>query len=151
MRRHLNAPRAAVYRALLDPLAVREWMVPDNMSSHVHFFDAREGGAFRISLSYEDEAATGKSGEHTDTYHGEFVRLVPDTEVVQTMEFETDVPDLRGTMRVTYRLADAAGGGTDLDTVHDDVPPGVPPEDNQTGWRMSLDKLARLVEAPRRD
>jgi uncharacterized protein YndB with AHSA1/START domain len=151
MRRHLNAPRATVYRALLDPGAVREWMVPDHMTSHVHFFDACEGGGFRISLAYEDEASAGKSSEHTDTYHGEFVRLVPDTEVVQTMEFETDDPGLRGKMRVTYRLADAAGGGTELDAVHDDVPPGVPPEDNQTGWRMSLDKLARFVEARRGD
>jgi uncharacterized protein YndB with AHSA1/START domain len=146
IRRHMNAPRAAIYRALLDPGAVRHWMVPDNMTSHVHFFEPREGGAFRISLGYDDETSAGKSGEHTDTYHGEFVRLVPDAEVVQTMEFETTDPELRGKMRVTFRLADAEGGGTDLDAVHDDVPPGVPPADNQTGWRMSLDKLARLVE-----
>jgi hypothetical protein len=27
------------------------------------------------------------------------------------------------------------------------VPPGVSPADNEMGWRMSLEKLARLVEA----
>ncbi len=47
--RRVNAPRAAVYQALLDPRAVATWMVPDGMTSHVHAFDAREGGAFRIS------------------------------------------------------------------------------------------------------
>src|SRR5687768_4931072 len=26
--RHINAPRSAVYRALIDPVAVGEWMVP---------------------------------------------------------------------------------------------------------------------------
>jgi hypothetical protein len=31
--------------------------------------------------------------------------------------------------------------------VHDNVPPGVAPADNELGWRMSLTKLARLVEA----
>jgi hypothetical protein len=30
-----------------------------------------------------------------DTFHGRFVRLVPDTEVVQVVEFETDDPARR--------------------------------------------------------
>jgi len=32
---HINAPRAAVYRALLDARAVAKWKVPDGMSCHV--------------------------------------------------------------------------------------------------------------------
>jgi hypothetical protein len=44
-------------------------------------------------------------------------------------------------------LADA-DGGTDVLGVHDNLPPGVSPADNETGWRMALDKLAALVEAP---
>jgi uncharacterized protein YndB with AHSA1/START domain len=48
---HINAPRATVYRALLDPRAVAQWKVPDGMTCHVHMFEAREGGAFRISLT----------------------------------------------------------------------------------------------------
>ena len=35
LTRHIRAPRAAVYRALLDPDAVRQWMVPDGMTSKV--------------------------------------------------------------------------------------------------------------------
>jgi DJ-1/PfpI family len=46
----VNAPRTALYRARLEPHAVATWMVPDGMTSHVHEFDAREGGCFRISL-----------------------------------------------------------------------------------------------------
>jgi hypothetical protein len=30
--------------------------------------------------------------------------------------------------------------------VHDGLPPGVPVADNETGWRMALEKLAALVE-----
>ncbi len=48
-------------------------------------------------------------------------------------------------MTITYTLADA-GSGTDLVGVHENLPPGVPPADNQLGWSMSLDKLAKLVE-----
>jgi hypothetical protein len=29
--------------------------------------------------------------------------------------------------------------------MHADLPPGVPPADDEIGWRMSLGKLARLV------
>ena len=48
---HVKAPRAAVYQALLDADAVAQWRVPAGMSSHVHQFEAREGGPFRVSLT----------------------------------------------------------------------------------------------------
>src|SRR5688500_2306363 len=51
--RHINAPRADVYRALLDARAVAAWKVPTGMTSHVHAFDACEGGSLRISLPYD--------------------------------------------------------------------------------------------------
>lgn len=49
----INAPRERVYDALLDPAAVARWKVPAGMTCEVHEFDAREGGAIRISLTYE--------------------------------------------------------------------------------------------------
>jgi uncharacterized protein YndB with AHSA1/START domain len=142
----VNAPRARIYRALLDARDVATWMVPDGMSSQVHAFDPREGGAFRISLTYEDPGAAGKTSAHTDTYHGRFVTLVPDEKVVEVMEFETTDPAMRGEMTVTFALAEA-GGKTEIVAVHDHLPAGVSNEDNELGWRLSLDKLAKLVEA----
>jgi uncharacterized protein YndB with AHSA1/START domain len=121
-------------------------MVPDGMTSHVRVFDAREGGAFRISLTYAASTGTGKTSENTDTYHGRFVKLVPDEQVIEKMEFETDDAAMRGEMTVTFTLTDA-DGGTDLLAVHENLPPGVSPADNETGWRMSLDKLAAFVAA----
>ncbi|HEY6002831.1 MAG TPA: SRPBCC family protein [Anaeromyxobacter sp.] len=146
IRRHVNAPRANVYRALLDARAVATWMVPDGMTSQVHAFDPREGGSFRISLTYDSPAGAGKTTAHTDTFHGRFVKLVPDERVVEVVEFETADPALRGEMMITIGLADA-GGGTDVLAVHDGLPPGLSTADNETGWRMSLAKLAALVEA----
>jgi uncharacterized protein YndB with AHSA1/START domain len=145
---HVNAPRAAVYRALLDAQAVATWMVPTGMTSHVHTFEPREGGSFRISLTYDAPTGTGKTTAHTDTYHGTFVKLVPDEQVVEVVEFETPNPALQGEMTITFALVDA-DGGTDVVAVHDGLPPGVPPADNETGWRSSLGKLAALVEAAR--
>jgi uncharacterized protein YndB with AHSA1/START domain len=116
------------------------------MTSHVHTFDGREGGSFRISLTYDTASGTGKTTAHTDTYHGRFVTLVPNEQVVEVMEFETTDDSLRGEMTVTFTLTDA-DGGTDVLGVHDNLPPGVAPADNEAGWRMALEKLARLVEA----
>jgi hypothetical protein len=67
VRRHLNAPRASVYRALLDARAVAKWKVPDGMTCHVHEFNAFEGGSFRISLTYDAPTGAGKTTAQTDT------------------------------------------------------------------------------------
>src|SRR5205823_7275608 len=111
----------------------------------VHSFDAREGGAFRISLTYDLPTSAGKTEPRTDTFQGRFVKLVADIEVVQVVEFETEDPMLQGEMRITYRLADA-DGGTNLVGLHENLPPGLSPADNELGWSISIDKLARLVE-----
>ncbi|MFB7496310.1 SRPBCC domain-containing protein [Streptomyces sp. NPDC056161] len=141
----VRAPRAAVYRALLDPAAVAVWRAPDGMTAVVHTFDAREGGAFRVSLTYAGPGGTGKSGGHTDTYHGRFTRLVPDELVVEEIEFETDDEALRGTMTMTTTLTEA-DGATDVLMAHEGLPDAIPREDNELGTRMSLANLTRLVE-----
>jgi uncharacterized protein YndB with AHSA1/START domain len=143
---HVRAPRPLVYQALLDPRSVARWMVPNGMTSEVHAFDPREDGSFRISLTYDAPSSAGKTTAHTDTYHGRFVRLVPDEEVLQVVEFETADPSLRGEMTIRFRLTDAHDG-TQVEAVHDRLPPGLSPADNEVGWRMSLGKLAALVEA----
>jgi len=139
---HINAPRAAVYRALLDASAIAKWKVPDGMRCHVHAIDVRERGAFRISLTYDTPTGIGKTTARTDTYHGRFVKLVPNEQIVEVDEFETTDPALRGEMT----LADG-DGGTHLLAVHAGLPPGVSPADNEAGWQMALAKLAALVEA----
>ncbi|MDB5908513.1 MAG: Aha1 protein [Massilia sp.] len=142
---HMNAPRSAVYQAILDAESVATWMVPTGMHSQIHMFEPHEGGRFRISLTYDNPQRSGKTTANTDTYHGSFIKLVPNEQVVQLIEFETDDPMMKGQMTVTITLSDSAGG-TELLATHDNLPPGVPPADNELGWRMSLEKLAKLVE-----
>jgi uncharacterized protein YndB with AHSA1/START domain len=143
---HINAPRAAVYRALLDARAVAKWKVPTGMTSQVHEFDPREGGLLRISLTYDAPTGTGKTTARTDSYRGRFVKLVPNEQVVEVDQFETENPALQGEMTITITLVDAAGG-TDLIAVHDGLPSGVPTADNELGWRSALARLTALVEA----
>jgi uncharacterized protein YndB with AHSA1/START domain len=142
----VKASRRAVYRALLDADAIARWRVPAGMSSRVHEFEPREGGAFRVSLTYDAAGATGKSADRTDTYHGRFVRLVPDEQVVEEFAFESADPALRGTMTMTTTLADS-GDGVEVTIVHEGIPDVIPAADNETGTRMALAHLARFVEA----
>jgi uncharacterized protein YndB with AHSA1/START domain len=144
---HVRAPRPAVYRALLHADAIAKWRVPDNMHSEVHEFDPREGGYFRVSLTYDSPHEAGKSSAHTDTYYGYFLRLVPNEQVVEEFQFESDDQALAAAkMTMTTTLTDA-GEGTDVQIQHDGLPDSIPKADNETGTRMALAKLARLVEA----
>src|SRR5438094_547174 len=51
-------------------------------------------------------------------------------------------------MTITINLADAEGG-TEILAVHDGLPRGLAPADNETGCRMPLAKLAALAEDER--
>jgi uncharacterized protein YndB with AHSA1/START domain len=145
LTQHFDAPASVVYRALTDPNAVSAWMFPDGMSIHIHHFEPQVGGRFRISLTYEGEFGVGKSSARTDTYHGWFVSLVPNERVVEILEFETADSSMQGEMTITFALAEAEGA-TELSAWHENVPSGISPADNETGWRTSLARLKQLVE-----
>ena len=146
--RHIAAPRALVYAALIDPGEVARWMAPHGMSARVDQWNAHEGGAVRVTLSYDDaETSAGKTTPQTDIYQGRFVALVPNEKVVMAQHFETAHPALQGEMTSTILLRDDGDGATMLEALHENLPPGVNPEDNETGWSMALDKLAALIEA----
>ena len=146
---HVSASPREVYRALLDADSIARWRVPDDMTALVHEFDAREGGRFRVSLTYDEPtgvgASRGKTTARTDTYHGHFVSLVPGREVVEVTEFETDDPALRGEMTMTTRLTPTEAG-TEVVIVHEGVPDAVPRADNEAGTLMALARLARMLE-----
>ena len=45
------------------------------MTAAVHEFDAREGGSFRISLTYDAPIGAGKTTARSGTYRGRFYGL----------------------------------------------------------------------------
>lgn len=148
---HINAPRSAVYRALLDARAVAAWRVPDGMSSRVHEFEAREGGRFRVSLSYDVQTWAGKTGPNTDTYRGYFASLVPDEQVGWSSSRPRTPPcRARCASRPRSPMPTAAPrsscGGTEIVVAYDGLPPGLPEDANEVGTLMALAKLAALME-----
>jgi uncharacterized protein YndB with AHSA1/START domain len=146
--RIIKAPRKAVFQACLDPVALAAWRAPDNMTGHMHSFEGRVGGTFRMSLTYRGPAhlLAGKTSEHTDTFHGRFVELVPFEKIVEAIAFVSEDPKFAGEMKITTTLADAEEG-TEITILCEDIPADVRPEDNETGCNMSLRNLAVLLEA----
>jgi|GEM_PF-2903179 len=53
---------------------------------------------------------------------------------------------IQAEMTASPTLSDGHGG-IDVAAVHGAVPRGVSPQDNETGWSMSLGKRAKLLES----
>lgn len=144
-KRLIAAPAGAVYRALLDPKALARWLPPAGMAGRVDAFDPRPGGAFEMTLFYEDEAISGKSGAGSDVFKGRFVALSPEKEVVQAVVFVSEDPAFAGEMTMRWTLTPAAGG-TEVAVACRNVPAGIGAADHARGLASTLENLARDVE-----
>jgi uncharacterized protein YndB with AHSA1/START domain len=142
--RLVKAAPEAVYAAFVDPAALLAWLPPAEMTGQIHAFDARVGGGYRMSLFYppEERHFRGKSAEREDRVEVGFVELDPPRRIVQTARFETDDPSLMGEMLMTTTF-EPVDGGTEVTVLHENLPPGLRPEDDEAGGRISLDQLAR--------
>jgi len=116
------------------------------MTGRFERFDARQGGSYRMVLTYADaSSALGKATADSDIVEARFVDLVPDVRVVQAVDFVSDDPAYAGTMTMTWEVA-AVGAGTRVDIVAEDVPDGISAEDHAAGLASSLTNLAAYVE-----
>lgn len=144
--RLIEASPDRVYAALVDPDALADWLPPSGMTGSFDHFDATPGGVFRMILTYADApGAGGKSSVDSDVVEGRFIEIVPRVRVVQAIEFVSDEPHFAGTMTMTWSMA-KADGGTRVDVVADDVPPGISAGDHAAGMNSSLANLAAYLD-----
>jgi uncharacterized protein YndB with AHSA1/START domain len=145
--RIIKAPREALYRAFTDPAALAAWLSPGEMTGKVHEFDGRVGGGYRMSLFYpsSEQVYRGKTSEREDRFTARFIELTYPTRIVQAISFDTEDPAFSEemTMVVTFEDRD---DGTEVTIMFENIPPGIRPEDNDAGTRLSLEKLARYLE-----
>jgi uncharacterized protein YndB with AHSA1/START domain len=142
----IAAPLGRVWAALVDPGALLAWLPPGGMAGRFERFDARPGGSYRLVLTYSGASgARGKATADSDVVEARFVEIVPGQRVVQAVDFVSDDPAYAGTMIMTWEVA-AAGAGTRVNIVAEDVPDGVSAEDHAAGLDSSLTKLAAYVE-----
>jgi uncharacterized protein YndB with AHSA1/START domain len=145
--REIKATRERIYQAFVEPAALERWMAPDEMTATVHAFNGEAGGGYVMSLRYpESEPGNpGKSSEREDRYTSRFAELTPPARIVEVITFDTTDPAFAGEMTMTVTL-DATLDGTNVAILFENIPPGIPLEDNDAGARSSLEKLARYVE-----
>ncbi len=143
----INAPPEVIYRAFTDPAALAIWFAPGDMTAEVHHFDHRVGGGYEMSLYYPSSEAgsPGKTSDNEDRYTARFVELTPPTRIVESIIFDSPDPGFSGEMTMDVTL-EAENGGTNVTILFRNIPSGIRPEDNETGTRLTLEKLARYVE-----
>jgi uncharacterized protein YndB with AHSA1/START domain len=145
--RVIRASPHDIYQAYMDPQALVSWLPPEGMQGRIDTFDPREGGIYRMALTYEqpDHSVPGKTSEHSDIVGGRFLELVADERIVQLAEFESEDPAFAGAMKMTWTLT-AVPGGTEVVILCENVPEGIRQEDHAAGLKSTLENLAAFVE-----
>ncbi|MDB5524990.1 MAG: Activator of Hsp90 ATPase 1 family protein [Rhizobium sp.] len=143
----VKATALQIYRAFMDPAILVSWLPPAEMTGKIHAFDGRVGGGYRMSLFYPESETKfrGKTADREDRVDVRFLELTPPVKIVEAITFDTIDPALMGEMTMTATLETVADG-TQVTLVFENLPPGVKPEDNDAGARLSLDQLARLFD-----
>jgi uncharacterized protein YndB with AHSA1/START domain len=143
----IEASPEQVYAAFTDPAILLQWLPPADMTGQLHAFDPRVGGGYRISLFYppQEREFHGKTAHNEDRVNVRFVDLQPARRIVEAVTFDSPDPAFAGGMSIDITF-EAAPGGTEVTFTCTNLPPGLRPEDNEAGARLSLDQLARRFE-----
>jgi uncharacterized protein YndB with AHSA1/START domain len=144
--RLIRASSSKIYRAFATAHAMESWLPPQGMTGMMLEFAFREGGAYRLRLTYNEAQHTpGKTSKDADQVEVRFVRLIPHERIEQAVTFESDDPAFAGEMRITWTL-ESGRDGTLVTVRCEDVPAGIRPEDHQAGLASTLSNLAAFVE-----
>jgi uncharacterized protein YndB with AHSA1/START domain len=145
----IRASAATVYEAFATAQAMESWLPPEGMSATMLSFAFREGGGYRLRLTYnQPQHSPGKTSENADEVEVRFVKLAPESRIEQAVTFASDDPAFGGEMRMSWVLESRAEGT--LATVRcENVPEGIRPEDHQAGLTSTLENLAAYVESSR--
>ncbi len=142
----IHADRERVFAALTDPEALMQWLPPRGMHGRFERFDMRNGGSYRLVLTYDDAAgAPGKTSADSDVSEVRIARIIPEERIVQEVDFESDDPAFQGTMQMEWSLR-SGSEGTTVEFEARDVPEGVRARDHAEGLTSSLSNLAAYLE-----
>ena len=144
-RATIDAPPNEVFAALVDAEARTVWLPPAGMSGRFDWFDARPGGGYTLTLTYDDEATRGKSVENTDVVEVRFTAVDEPRQLVEEADFVSDDPDVAGTMIMSWSL-EPVDRGTLVTITATDVPDGISSEDHVTAFASTLSNLDMYVK-----
>jgi uncharacterized protein YndB with AHSA1/START domain len=145
--RTIKAAPGRVYRAFVEADELLAWLPPGEMTGRIHEFEARVGFGYVMSLFYpaSETENRGKTSEREDRVQVRFVELTPPHRFVETVTFDSDDSAFAGEMTLTVTI-EPVPDGSKVTLLFENLPPGLRPEDNETGTSQSLDQLARHLE-----
>lgn len=124
---------------------MERWLPPANMTGKMLHFDFREGGSYRMRLTYvEPQQGGGKTSEDSDEVEVQLTKLEDGRRIEQEVSFESEAPSFSGVMRMIWTFQ-TKGERTLVTVQAKDVPEGIRPEDHEAGLNSSLEKLAGFV------
>jgi uncharacterized protein YndB with AHSA1/START domain len=144
----VGAPPEAVFAALVDPEARTQWLPPDGMTGRFERFDARPGGGYRMVLTYDDRATSGKSEANADVVEVRFTVIDEPHRVVEEAEFVSEDLAFAGTMTMTWSL-EPDHGGTRVTITATGVPDGISSTDHQEAFASTLRNLDAYLRPQR--
>jgi uncharacterized protein YndB with AHSA1/START domain len=136
IRRFIRAPRDQVYAAWTDPVQLKKWFGPENVTTRDLTLDVRVGGQFRWDC-------TDPEGNEV-TISGEYRELQAGKKIVFTWHREQDEDWKNHNSIVTLEFFDREGG-TELRLTHEKLPNEASRDDHTQGWKSVLDKLQKFV------
>jgi len=135
MRRTLQAPREAVFRAFTDPAKVQQWYGPRGFTIEIEKFEARVGGPYRLCMIAPDQKR--------HWLRGEFLIIQPHERVSFTWVWEQG--DIAGLESLVSVRLDAKGDATELLLEHSRLPSESSAKAHEGGWASSFECLADFI------
>lgn len=136
--RTFDAPRAAVFKAWVDPAELARWLGPRSIKAEVKKMDARPGGAYRIVMHGEKGAI--------NVVHGQYREMAPPERLVFTWAWEEDgAAHMSGHETLVTLAFKAAGRKTEMTLCQERFDSKASRDSHNDGWAGSFDKLADLL------
>lgn len=106
----VRASPGVVFSAF-DASALMSWLPPRGMTGRVLEYDFRDGGRYRLELTYADAASpAAKTTAGTDVTTGRFLDVRPPRRIRQSVEFLSGDPAFAGEMIMTWTFEPEEGG-----------------------------------------
>ncbi len=135
--RTFAAPREKVFRAWIDPEALKRWFAPsEKYVTRIPRLDARAGGGYRVEMEIEGKV---------HTVAGTYREVKPPERLVFTWKWEKE-PDRGdgGDTLVTIEFFDR-GEKTEVVLTHEKFPSDAARDEHNKGWTGCLDRFGQYI------
>jgi len=133
LKRVFDAAPDRVFRAFIEPEALRRWKAPGEAEVALVEVDLRVGGRYRIHMRGKDGTLYRLTGEYRE--------ISPPTRLSFTWHWETDPAEKETLVTVDFR---DLGGRTEVSLVHGGFTDEAERDGHGRGWEGCFPKLAAI-------